>query len=93
MISNKIPLVDYKKIGLFKYNDGDCHEVWDIGKHFNLAKETKILPDSRILSWDDKTLGLWDINTGKNIVVSPLQHLGPDSDCIVDIQLLPSGAF
>ncbi|MFZ4791664.1 MAG: NACHT domain-containing protein [Candidatus Competibacteraceae bacterium] len=91
--SEKLSILGYKIIGYFKNIDSHSHEIWDINRHFSLANEAKILPDGRILSWDDKTLGLWDCNTGKNIVVSPAQHLGPDSDFIVDVQLLPTGLF
>ncbi|MBZ4192685.1 MAG: hypothetical protein LAE24_00030 [Candidatus Contendobacter sp.] len=107
-ISSSLPIVKYQKIGTYiDLRDWSEHQetnyeqknrenkVISITQHFGCVDTAKKLPNGFILSWDLVTVGLWDINTGRRIVVSPIHNgmgLG-HYEGITDVQLLANGNF
>ena len=77
-----------RKIHLWNVESG---KTVDSLRYEGSLKGTAFTPDGRIVAfveWDSKTIGLWDLVTGK------VRHLGTqDSDVVVSIALSPDGRW
>ncbi|MDS4021649.1 MAG: NACHT domain-containing protein [Candidatus Competibacter sp.] len=100
-ISSDLPLIKYQEIGFYKYpkenqeagSNKNSSKVINISHHLGLVNDVQLLSDSRLLSWDQTTIGLWDKNTGKNIVVSPIYPRIDYYDSILKVKILANGGF